>query len=82
MNFVKATTSGQITIPKKIRNKFKTDYFVCQLSENGVLFVPVDLPKEAGKKPHSIKELKAWSFSSKNPKEKNLADKIDSIYTI
>lgn len=84
MNVVKVTTSGQITIPIEVRRKFKTQIFSCELTEEGFLFRPVEVQKTNPKKyKYTMEEFKKWSFKSKNPKEHNLADKIDEIvYTL
>lgn len=80
MNFVKVTTSGQITIPKEFRNKFATGFFTCELLEDGVFFKPVLIKKtRPQKKKYTLTEFKKWSFKGKHPEEKNLAGKIDQI---
>lgn len=80
MNFVKVTSSGQVTLPKPLREKFKTDFFVCELSDGGILFLPVNLPeKSTSQKKYSISDFKEWKFKGKNPKEKTLTEKIDQI---
>lgn len=85
MNVVKVTTSGQITIPKEIRKRFKTQIFVCEAFEDGFIFRPVEV-KLPGKKKYkyTMDEFKAWKITkSKCPEETNLAGKIDEIvYTI
>ncbi len=84
MNVVKVTTSGQITIPAEIRKKFKTKIFVCELTDEGFLFRPVELQKSKPKKyKYTMDEFKAWSFKDTKCKDRNLADKIDEIvYTL
>lgn len=84
MNVVKVTTSGQITIPTEIRRKFKTQIFVCELTEEGFLFRPIEVQKSKPKKyKYTMDEFKKWSFKDKKSKERNLADKIDDIvYTL
>lgn len=84
MNFIKVTTSGQVTIPKPFRTKFATDYYVCELENRGILFRPVHIGRTGKtKKMYTIKDLTNWSFKGKNPREKNIAQKIDQIvYTL
>ena len=80
MNIVKMTRNGQVTIPANMRRGLQTAYYICEISESGVLFKPVDLEKTKTKKVmFGMKDLKNWTFESKNPKEKNLAKKIDQI---
>lgn len=80
MNFIKVTTSGQVTIPKPFRTKFATDYYVCELEDRGILFRPVDIGKtDKTKKTYTMKDLTNWSFKGKNSREKNIASTIDQI---
>jgi bifunctional DNA-binding transcriptional regulator/antitoxin component of YhaV-PrlF toxin-antitoxin module len=82
MNIVKLSSSGQVTLPKKLREEFDTDTFAYERVDGGILFYPVNVEKMSTKrtqKKYSMDEFKAWSFESKNSKETNLAGKIDSI---
>lgn len=82
MNVIKLTTNGQVTIPKFFRDKFKTvQYYTCEVNEGGVLFKPLDndgvIKKRSTK--YDITDLRKFRFKGRNPKEKNLSSKIDSI---
>ncbi len=81
MEIFQITTSGQITIPKKIRKHLKTKHFTCERGEGDVLILrPIGAKESFGKKAYSIKDLrKAIIKKSKCPEEKNLAGKIDEI---
>lgn len=79
MNFIKMTTNGQVTIPKAFRAQLGTEYFVCELEGNTVLFRPVEISKHKKKSAkYTMDDLRAFSFEGKNPDE-TLADKIDDI---
>ncbi|MEK7145968.1 MAG: AbrB/MazE/SpoVT family DNA-binding domain-containing protein [Patescibacteria group bacterium] len=79
MSIVKVTTSGQISIPKELRKKIKAVYFTCELKGDGIFFRPINALELPGEKKYSMEDFRKWSFKGKNPKEKNLAGKIDSI---
>ena len=83
MNVVKVTTSGQITLPKELRKRFKTDLFFCELNSGGILFLPLEVKSKSHKKyKYTMEDLKKWKFKGKNPKE-SYAERIDEIiYTI
>ncbi len=78
MSIVKVTSSGQISIPKKLRKKIKAEYFICELKEGGYFFQPVETENTKEKK-YRMKDLKAWNFKGKNPEEKDLSRRIDEI---
>jgi len=40
---LKATTKGQITLPKKWRDRFHTDNFTAEIDENQIVIKPIDL---------------------------------------
>ena len=81
MEIFQITTSGQITIPKKIRQNLGTKHFTCERGEGGILILrPVGVEKKNEKKVYSVKDLReAIIKKSKCPKETNLAEKIDQI---
>ena len=79
MNVVKVTTSGQITIPKEIRRSFENKLFICEQVEGTIVFKPLEDKFTHFPKKYTIKDLKQAMFKSKNPKEKDLAGKIDQI---
>lgn len=80
MNVVKVTTSGQISIPSEIRKKFNTSHFVCEIYEGGILFRPIEFQENKAKKyKYTMDDFKKFSFKGKDPKEKDLARKIDEI---
>lgn len=77
---VKMTRNGQITIPSTYRKNFNVSYYSCEIMKDGILFKPVEIKSMTARKAKfDIDDLKAWSFKSKNPKEKNVAKKIDQI---
>lgn len=45
--FVKATSKGQITLPKKWRNQFKTDHFIVTLEASRLVVAPMDIAQWA-----------------------------------
>ena len=78
MNFIKMTTNGQVTIPKAFRDKFATDYYICELKGGVVLFRPVEMkvyPKKKVK--YTMEDLKAFTFEDDNPGD--LSSEIDSV---
>lgn len=79
MDFVKVTTSGQVSIPKKIRSQLSTNLFYCELTPEGVLFRPSNHELKKIKKNIAFKDLPQFTFKGKNPKETNLASHIDEI---
>ena len=79
MNVVQVTSSGQISIPKALRDGFKTKIFICEMVPEGILFKPVETDTDPFPKTYTLKDLKRGIFRSKNPKEKHLASKIDEI---
>jgi bifunctional DNA-binding transcriptional regulator/antitoxin component of YhaV-PrlF toxin-antitoxin module len=81
MNVVKVTTSGQITIPIHLRRKLKTQMFFCDLTDEGLLFRPIEIQKTHQKKPkYTLEDFKKWKIKkSKCPTEHNLAQNIDKI---
>jgi bifunctional DNA-binding transcriptional regulator/antitoxin component of YhaV-PrlF toxin-antitoxin module len=79
MNVVQLTTSGQISIPKALRDGFKTKIFTCEKVPEGILFKPVETDTDPFPKTYTLNDLKKGIFAGKNAKEKNLASKIDEI---
>ena len=79
MNVVQVTSSGQISIPKALRDGFKTKIFICEKVPEGILFKPVETDTDPFPKKYTLKDLKRGMFNGKDPKEKNLASKIDDI---
>lgn len=48
--------------------------------KDGILFKPVEIKSTVPKKAKfNMEDLKSWNFEGKNPKERNLAKKIDKI---
>lgn len=45
--FVKATSKGQITLPRKWRNQFKTDHFIVTFEAARLVISPMDLDQWA-----------------------------------
>ena len=45
VSIVKATTKGQITLPKKWRNNFSTDRFLVKEANNKLEIIPLDIEK-------------------------------------
>lgn len=79
MNFIKMTTSGQVTIPKQFRKHFDTDVFICNLENEAVVFRPVEVKRFRKRKAkYTMKDFLAFTFEGKNPKE-SLVDQIDHI---
>ena len=66
MDIVKVTTSGQISIPKKLRTKIKADYFMCVIKDGGYFFKPVETENNK----FTMQDLKKWNFKGKNPEER------------
>lgn len=80
MNVVKVTTSGQISIPSNIRKKFSTSLFACEIYEGGIFFRPIEFQENKPKKyRYTMDDFKKFNFKGRNPKEKDLARKIDEI---
>ncbi len=81
MNVFQITTSGQITIPKRIREKLKTKHYTCERMEGDVLILrPAHFTSQEDVKKYTIKDLReAIIKKSKCPEETNLAGKIDEI---
>lgn len=77
MDIVKVTTSGQISIPKKLRTKIKADYFMCVIKDGGYFFMPVETENTKEKK-YTMKDLKNWSFKDNDP-DTDWSSKIDEI---
>lgn len=77
MPIVKVTTSGQISIPKNVRDTFKTKFFYCNLTVHGILYTPVE-EKEAKKKKYTISDMKKFMFKDNDP-DKDWSSKIDKI---
>lgn len=79
MNFTKITTNGQVTIPKAFRDRFQTEFYICELDEGAVVFRPIEIKKDEKKQKYTMKDFKNFSFKGKDPQEKHLSDKVDSI---
>lgn len=82
MNILRVSSSGQVTLPKKLREEFKTDLFAYERVEGGILFYPVSVESKSTKrsqKKYSMEDFKKWSFKSRDSKEKHLSKKIDSL---
>ncbi len=75
MDIVKVTTSGQISIPKKLRTKIKADYFMCVIKDGGYFFKPVETENSK----FTMDDLKKWNFKGKNPEEKDISRRIDEL---
>ncbi len=87
MKIIKVTSSGQVTLPKKFREKFDTDIFTYEIAGDHFIIIPVRVTKASsqklpGKKSQAtLKDLKKAMFHSKNRNLTNLSDQIDqSIY--
>ncbi len=76
MDIVKVTTSGQISIPRNVRNRFKTKFFYCRQTINGILFTPVE--EKDMKKKYTISDMKKFVFKDNDP-DKDWSSKIDQI---
>lgn len=80
MNVVQVTSSGQISIPKALRSRFKTKFFTCELTSKGVLFKPLEEDRDPFEKKYTIKDLrKAMIPAKKGAKKDGLSMQIDQI---
>lgn len=80
VEIVKMTRNGQVTIPSSYRKSFRVNYYSCEIADDGILFKPVEIKSTTAKKAKfNMGDLKSWHFEGKNPKERNLAKKIDKI---
>lgn len=48
MKVTKATSRGQITLPKKWRSQFMTDHYILEENEKGMMIIPIGKKKQSG----------------------------------
>ncbi len=80
MNVVQLTTSGQISIPKALRSRFKTKFFTCESTSQGILFKPLEEDRDPFEKKYTMKDLrKAMIPAKRGAKRDTLSLEIDQI---
>ncbi len=82
MNFIKVGKSGQITLPKIYRSKYKTDVFTYEVKDDEFVIMPVKIMKlndSKKEKKYTLRDLRKGMFHSKNKRVKNLSEQIDKI---
>jgi bifunctional DNA-binding transcriptional regulator/antitoxin component of YhaV-PrlF toxin-antitoxin module len=92
MIIAKLSKNGQITLPKKYRDKVKAQYFVVSVKGNNCTFTPnkkneklkisgkdISQPFKKKKGKTLLESLKGGMYNSKHLKEKNMAYKVDEI---